>query len=263
MTTPTDPIDFSPPPLSASAALFVDFDGTLAPIAPRPQDVLVPGWVVPGLRLLSDALGGAIAVVSGRPIAQIDAFLRPLALAAAGAHGAERRGTTGSISRVAAEPPQQVVACAAQLAARHKGLIFEPKGSGVSLHYRARPELASTCRDALVAALAAVPGAADAWEWLHGHLVFELKQRAVSKGVAVQAFMAEAPFAGRLPVFVGDDVTDEDGIRAVQALGGFGVRVGAGATEARYRLADTDAVEAWLAPAARLLSARSEQTDRA
>ena len=87
-------------------------------------------------------------------------------------------------------------------------------------------------------------------EGLHGHCVYELKQRAVSKGTAVQAYLAERAFAGRLPVFVGDDATDEDGIRAVQAAGGFGIRVGPGASQARYRLTDTDAVAAWLMHAA-------------
>lgn len=240
-----------PPTLSASAALFVDFDGTLVPIAPRPQDVRVPAWVLPALDALAQGLGGALAIVSGRPIAQLDAFLAPLRLPTAGAHGAERRGAAGSIERHDAEPPVGVVECAAALAARHAGLILEPKPSGLSLHYRARPELESICRDALVAALAAVPGADATWEWFRGHCVFELKQRRVSKGAAVTAMLAEAPFAGRQPVFVGDDVTDEDGIRAAQRAGGFGVRVGPGESAARYRLADTDAVGAWLGASAR------------
>jgi trehalose 6-phosphate phosphatase len=110
--------------------------------------------------------------------------------------------------------------------------------------------LATLCREQLAQALAEAPGAALEWELLDGHCVCELKQRSVSKGSAVRAYLAEAPFAGRLPVFVGDDVTDEDGIRAVQAAGGFGVRVGPGRSEARFRLADTDAVAAWLLEAA-------------
>ena len=138
--------------LSASAALFVDFDGTLVPIAPRPQDVRVPAWVLPALDALAQWLGGAIAIVSGRPIEQLDAFLAPLRLPTAGAHGAEWRGAAGRIERHEAEPPAGVVECAAALAGRHAGLILEPKPSGLSLHYRARPELESTCRDALVAA---------------------------------------------------------------------------------------------------------------
>ena len=235
-----------PPELSASAALFLDFDGTLAPIAARPQDVRVPPWVLPTLRALSIRLQGALAIVSGRPIDQLDAFLAPLRLAAAGAHGAEYRDASGRVERQRAEPPLRVVECARLLSTSHEGLLLEPKPSGLSLHYRARPELETTCRDALVAALATDPAAALEWEWLHGHCVFELKQRSVSKGVAVATLLAQPAFAGRQPVFVGDDVTDEDGIHAVQAAGGFGVRVGPGSTQARYRLADTEAVGSWL-----------------
>lgn len=236
-----------PPLLAASVALFLDFDGTLAPLAPRPQDVRVPAWVRPALQALSDRQHGALAIVSGRPIAQLDEFLDPLRLPSAGAHGAELRGVSGRIERQHDDPPSLIVDCAAALAAQHAGLILERKPSGLALHFRARPELEAACRDALSAALAAVPDAGATWEWMRGHLVFELKQRAVSKGLAVRALLSQPPFAGRQPVFVGDDVTDEDGIRAVQAAGGFGVRVGPGASEARYRLADTDAVGAWLA----------------
>ena len=234
------------PPLPDTAALFLDFDGTLAPIAPRPQDVRVPDWVVPTLRALLDRLHGALAIVSGRPLAQLDAFLHPLSLAAAGEHGAVMRGASGRIEHWRADPPPGVLACAGALATRHPGLILETKASGVALHFRARPELESTCRNALATALAQVPADAQRWEWLHGHCVAELKQRAVSKGLAVQRLLAQPPFFGREPVFVGDDVTDEDGMRAAQDAGGFGVRIGPGATQARYRLADTAAVATWL-----------------
>ena len=238
-----------PPPPSAQTALFLDFDGTLAPMAPRPQDVRVPSWVRPTLQALASRLGGAVAIVSGRPLAQIDAFIAPLRLPLAGAHGAEWRGATGRIQREPGEPPPTVLQAARVLVAKHVGLILESKPSVFSLHYRARPELESECRDALFAALAAAPEAAAVWQWLHGHFVFELKQRSVSKGMAVRALLAEAPFAGRVPVFVGDDVTDEDGIVAVQEAGGYGVRVGGGASQARFRLADTEAVGAWLTAA--------------
>lgn len=235
----------APPFLSASAALFLDFDGTLVPMAPRPQDVQVPRWVVPALESLSRQLDGALAIVSGRPLAQLDAFLAPLVLPAAGAHGAEWRGPSGEIARKLSVPPANVVESARKLA-RHDGLILEAKPSGLALHYRARPELEATCRDTLVAALAAEPGADTQWGWLQGHFVFELKQRAVSKGRAVDTFLQEIPFAGRQPIFVGDDQTDEDGMAAAQAAGGFGVRVGGGDSQARYRLADVAAVGEWL-----------------
>jgi trehalose 6-phosphate phosphatase len=239
-----------PPNLPASASLFLDFDGTLAPFAPRPQEVSVAAWVVPTLQALLQKLEGALAIVSGRPLAGIDAFLKPLVLAAAGGHGVERRNARGHVQRHESQPPANVVSCAQRLAAHHGGLVVESKPSGLALHFRLSPELAALCRDRLTQALNEVPGAALEWELLDGHCVCELKQRAVSKGSAVRDYLAEAPFAGRLPVFVGDDVTDEDGIRAAQAAGGFGIRVGPGRSDARYRLADTDAVAAWLVQAA-------------
>ncbi len=239
-----------PPGLPSSASLFLDFDGTLVSLASRPQDVSVAAWVVPTLQSLGHKLQGALAIVSGRPLTAIDAFLHPLLFAAAGGHGVERRSASGQIEVREAPPPTNVVSCARLLATLHDGLLVESKPSGVALHYRLRPELGVLCREQLAQALAASPDAALEWELLDGHFVCELKQRAVSKGGAVRAYLSEAPFVGRLPVFVGDDVTDEDGIRAVQAVGGFGIRVGPGRSEARYRLADTDAVAAWLGRAA-------------
>jgi trehalose 6-phosphate phosphatase len=239
-----------PPGLPASASLFLDFDGTLAPLALRPQDVSVAAWVVPTLQSLRRHLQGALAIVSGRPLSAIDDFLHPLVLVAAGCHGALRRSVSGRIELHESQPPANVVSCARLLAARHDGLLLESKPSGLALHFRLSPELATMCRQQLAQALAEAPGAALEWELLDGHCVCELKQRSVSKGGAVRAYLAEAPFTGRLPVFVGDDVTDEDGIRAVQAEGGFGIRVGPGDSEARYRLTDTDAVAAWLVEAA-------------
>lgn len=257
MTISTDP-----PPLSDAAALFLDFDGTLAPIAARPQDVQVPAWVLPTLHALTGHLEGALAIVSGRTIAQLDAFLDPLRLVAAGAHGAEWRDAAGVVQRIGATPPAGVLHRARALAARHAGLLFEPKPSGLSLHYRARPELEAECRDTLVAALAAATEADDdaatVWEWLHGQFVFELKQRAVSKGSAVKALLEQPGFQGRQPVFVGDDVTDEDGIAAVQAAGGYGVRVGGGESAARYRLTDPAAVGHWLGAALQRAAASRE-----
>jgi trehalose 6-phosphate phosphatase len=244
----TGPAD--PPHLLSSASLFLDFDGTLVPLAPRPQDVSVAAWVIPTLQSLRQGLQGALAIVSGRPLSGIDAFLQPLVLAAAGCHGVERRNVSGRIELHESQPPPNVVACARELAARHGGLLLESKPSGLALHFRSSPELATMCREQLARALAEAPGAALDWQLLDGHCVCELKQRSVSKGSAVRAYLAEAPFAGTLPVFVGDDVTDEDGIRAVQAAGGFGIRVGRGRSEARFRLADTDAVAAWLIEAA-------------
>ena len=237
------------PPLPVTAALFLDFDGTLVSIAPRPQDVQVPHWVRPTLQALEQRLVGALAIVSGRPIVQLDAFLAPLRLVAAGAHGAEWRDSAGQLLGSTTPPPLRLVVAAKALVAAHVGLLFEPKPTGFSLHYRARPELAAECRGLLTRTLAAEAGDAETWECLQGQCVVELKPRAFSKGTAVAALLREPAFLGRVPIFIGDDRTDEDGIEAVQAAGGFGVRVGPGPTNARYRLSDTNAVGHWLAAA--------------
>jgi trehalose 6-phosphate phosphatase len=239
-----------PPPLQPSTALFLDFDGTLAPIAPRPQDVILPRWVLPTLEGLKHRLHGALAIVSGRPLDTLDTFLRPLVLAAAGSHGGERRDADGRIEQHCADPPEPVVSRARRLATLHAGLILESKPSGLALHFRLRPELGSLCCTALAEALAETPSNDHAWELLHGQGVCEIKPRAISKATAVAAYLIEPPFAGRVPVFVGDDVTDEDGIRAVQAAGGFGIRVGHEPSHAHFRLSDTDAVAQWLGAAA-------------
>ena len=229
--------------------MFLDFDGTLVSIAPRPQDVRVPDWVRPTLQALAQRLGGALAIVSGRPIAQLDAFLAPLRLVAAGAHGAEWRDSAGQIHGSAMPPPPRLVAAAKALVAAHVGLLFEPKPTGFSLHYRARLDLEAECRSLLTRTLAGEAGDAETWECLQGQCVVELKPRAFSKGTAVAALLREPAFAGRLPIFIGDDRTDEDGIEAAQAAGGFGVRVGPGQTSARYRLSDAGAVGQWLTAA--------------
>jgi trehalose 6-phosphate phosphatase len=231
-----------PPGLPPDAALFLDFDGTLAPIAPRPQDVRVPSWVVPTLMRLERALDGAVAVVSGRPLAQVDAFLKPLRLPAAGVHGVERRLSNGRVRVHAGQPPTRVFDAARALAQHHPELLLETKPGALALHYRAAPQLGPLCERTLREALA---GEGD-WGITPGHCVFEVKARRVSKAVVLQAFLAEPRFAGRLPVFVGDDTTDEDGIVEAQAAGGLGIRVGGGPSAARHRLADPHAVGAWL-----------------
>jgi trehalose 6-phosphate phosphatase len=250
----------APPPLPANAALFLDFDGTLAPLAPRPQDVVLPAWVSPTLQQLRGALGGALALVSGRPVSQIDAFLAPMQLPAAGVHGVERRGSDGRLLTIAVDPPDALADAARALVAAHPGLLYEPKPGGFALHFRALPLLAPLCHDTLHAALAGLPEAA-AWQVMGGHCVFEVKRRAVSKGVALLALMTDPLFAGRVPVYVGDDVTDEDGIMAAQAAAGFGVRVGPGATQARYWLQDIGAVAQWLGEAAMRLPAEPATLD--
>jgi trehalose 6-phosphate phosphatase len=239
----------SPPPLPPAGgerALFLDIDGTLLDHAERP-DAARPGAAELGLlEALRRACGGALALISGRSVADIDAMFAPLALPAAGQHGIERRDAAGLLHRHGA-PSQALRRAAARLgefAARHQGLLFEDKGDNLALHYRMAPQLAAAAQAALgEAALQLGAG----FELLHGKMVVEIKPSGRDKGSAIEEFMGEAPFAGRRPLFVGDDHTDEYGFGVVNRLGGDSVKVGPGATAARYRVADAAAVRAWLA----------------
>jgi len=214
-------------------ALFLDFDGSLVDIAPRPEAVSVPSGLVGTLRTLQGWLGGAVAVISGRPIEQIDAFLQPLRLPAAGVHGAERRSADGHVTLLDTQPLQAVEAAATDLARQHAALRVEIKRGSVALHYRQAPELEAACVAAMQAAVDASPGLT----LLRGKMVAEAKPGGASKGQAIEAFLREPPFAGRTPVFVGDDCTDEAGFAMVQHLLGHGVKVGEGPTAASGRIA--------------------------
>ena len=220
--------------LCPGCALFLDFDGTLVDIAPRPEAVVVPEGLLDTLRGLEDYLGGAVAVVSGRPIAQIDGFLHPLRLPAAGVHGAERRRADGSLSFLDTPALDRVEAAAQQLAREHEGLLVERKRGSLALHYRQAPALEALCLAVMEDAVQASEGLA----LLRGKMVVEAKPSGVSKGHAIEAFLQEPPFAGRTPVFIGDDVTDEVGFATVQRLGGLGVKVGEGASVASHRMAN-------------------------
>lgn len=230
------------PAINAHTALFLDFDGTLADLAPEPDAVLVAPGVIPALLRLSAQLDGALAIVSGRRLADLDAFLAPLQLPLATEHGAQRRDTLGRIASLAEPDLRALAERATELAAQHDGLRVEIKQAAVALHYRHAPELESLCLQVMQEAADRTPGV----ELLSGKYVFEVKPANVSKGSAIKAFMAEPPFAGRLPLFAGDDTTDEAGFAAVQSLGGEGIKVGEGATVAHHRCASPEALRQWL-----------------
>ena len=233
------------PPCSRSWAFFLDIDGTLLDIAETPDAAEVTRRERALVRRLHDASGGALALVSGRSLAAIDELFAPLKLAAAGQHGIERRDAQGRVH--SGDYPRQPLRRAAKkigdFAARHAGLVFEDKGTSFSLHYRLAPELADAAHGTVREA------AAEVGDWLevqHGKMVVELKPAGRDKGVAIEEFLHEPPFAGRSPVFIGDDVTDEDGFRVVNAAGGHSIKVGEGRTRARWQIADPSAARAWL-----------------
>jgi len=239
--------------LHPSCALFLDFDGTMVDLAPQPNAVHVPQPLITALRTVQDYLQGAVAVISGRPIEQLDAFLHPLQLAVAGVHGAERRGADGVLHLLNTHPLDAVEEAACTLAAEHPGLLVESKRGSIALHYRQRPELEELCLRAMQDAVNASPGLT----LLRGKMVAEAKPGGASKGRAIEDFLGEAPFAGRTPVFIGDDITDEVGFSTVQRLGGLGIKVGEGASVAWRRLADPAALRNDLEAA---LAARTPRT---
>lgn len=248
-----------PPLPDAGAAVFLDFDGTLAPIAPRPDAVVLDPAVPRELARLAGRLGGALAIVSGRPVAQIDAFLQPLVLPVAGVHGAERRGVDGFLRRVATPdlaPARQAVAA---LVAGDARLQLECKPGALALHYRGAPDREDDCLQAMAVAASRVMGMA----LICGKMVIELKPARAGKGRALQSFLDERPFRARRPWMFGDDVTDESAFETVLALGGVAVKIGPGDSIAPWRLPDPAALLAWLAAAAEALPEPVNRRSRA
>ena len=229
-------------PLS-NIALFLDFDGTLVRIVERPDLVVVTPEVRAVVERLIAATGGAVALLSGRPLGEIDGFLAPLVLPGAGSHGAERRDCSGTFVPVARQAKALAGAGARIRAyAQTHGLLLEEKSGGFAVHFRAEPDLEIPTR-ALVSEIALGDAGLRA---IHGHMVAELALAGVDKGAALDAFMGEAPFVGRVPVAIGDDTTDEDAFRAAQARGGLGIRIGGTETCARGRFETIDAFHDWL-----------------
>ena len=233
------------PPLGDNWALFLDIDGTLLEIAATPQAVHTARADTHLIAALYEKTEGALALVSGRSLAKIDELFAPLKLPAAGQHGVERRDARGKVYRPSVPP--NVLARASQhiadFAARHAGLVFEHKGYSMALHYRLAPRLAGAAH-AVVREAARTVGCGV--EVQAGKMVAELKLAGHDKGRAIEAFMNEKPFAGRVPVFLGDDLTDEHGFRVVQRLGGIAIKIGAGETVAPWRLLNPAAARAWL-----------------
>lgn len=231
-----------PPPLSTAHALFLDFDGTLAELAPQPDAVQIPAELPGLLAGLQGPLQGALALLTGRPLDTIDAWLHPLRLPVASEHGARCRMPGGALRTVVLPDLEPMAEAAQTLLALYPALRLERKHTSLALHYRQAPELQALCLDTLQAAVARQPGL----ELLRGKCVVEVKPRGRHKGLALREFMAQPPFAGRMPVFAGDDLTDESAFAAAQELGGFGIKVGPGPSQALYRCPGVGALRAWM-----------------
>jgi len=235
----------SPPlPPRADCCLFLDIDGTLLDIALTPDLVRVDDSLRELLGNLERECSGAVALISGRSLADIDGMFAPLCLATAGVHGCERRDAQGHVLR-----PTFELTALEELQARLRaavrpldGVIIEDKGCGIAAHYRLAPRLELPLRAILQRFMPLLP---PGFEILEGELVIEIKPVAHNKATAVEAFMQEAPFAGRLPVFIGDDITDQDGFAAVRRHSGLAIGVG-DAIDAEWRLPDPLAVRRWL-----------------
>ena len=230
------------PEIDSRSALFLDFDGTLVDIAAQPGAVVVEPGLIDTLRHTCERLRGALALISGRPIADLDRLLHPLVLPAAGIHGAERRLANGRLVRKTPPDLDLVLAAADRLVAAESRLLVERKGFAVALHYRAAPQCEAACVDAMSDAAEHSGGL----HVLRGKMVVEVLPADIGKGYAALAFMQEEPFAGRSALFVGDDTTDEAAFVALQAHGGLGVKVGAGASAAAHRIESASAVRRWL-----------------
>jgi trehalose 6-phosphate phosphatase len=216
-------------------ALFLDFDGTLVEIADRPEAVVVERGLPGTLATLRDGLDGALALVSGRPIASLDGFLAPYRFDAAGLHGVERR-LRGELFPCRPEAHPTLREAVAELPNRlpqHPGILIEDKGCSVGVHWRLAPELDTDVIEVVEATAAAL---GPDYRLQAGKAVAEILPARAAKGPAIARFLTEMPFRGRRAVFCGDDLTDEHGFITVNELGGITVRVGPGPTVAQRRI---------------------------
>ncbi|APE28971.1 trehalose-phosphatase [Aurantiacibacter gangjinensis] len=237
-----NPPDFAELRADRALALFLDFDGTLVELAPTPDSIHVPPSLADSLHELSDRLDGRLALVSGRAIVDLESHLGSLKLAVSGSHGGDCRSAAGdNLGRVPEGLPPELLHKVRCFAGDH-GFDLEDKPHGVALHYRANPSL-----EGRGLAFARQLAGENALDVKRGKCVIELVGKGANKGSALRAFMEADSFAGAMPVFVGDDLTDEDGMRAAKQHGGFGVLVGEREESvAEYGLATPAAVQHWL-----------------
>ena len=234
----------SPPPPALDWCLFLDVDGTLVELTDTPSQTKADPEIISLLREVAERLGGALALVSGRRIGTLDELFAPLRLPAAGLHGVERRKADGSIQGASFLDSQLDAARAAikALVDSHPGTLFEDKDRTIAVHFRMAPQSEQIVRESIIDI--AKPLGSN-YHIQAGKMMFEIKPRGFSKATAIQAFMKESPFSGRRPVFVGDDLTDQDGFAMVEAHGGISVGVG-DLVHGQFYLPDVGAVRMWL-----------------
>ena len=241
MTSAPDSQPLPPPPtLQDDDALLLDFDGTLVAFAPTPDTIMVPDELPSLLRRLRERVGGALAFVTGRAIDNLDQHVSG-GFDIVGAHGAEWR-IAGTRDKSPGEPFDEALAMAQAFAKANHGVLIQEKVGGFTIHFRGAPHVEGAARSLLAEAFAQ----RDDFEIISGAAIWEARRKGDDKGAGVRRLMESAPYAGRRPVFIGDDRTDEDGHRATNALDGVSIKVGPEATDARYRLDDIEAVYAWL-----------------
>ena len=228
-------------------AYFLDVDGTLLEIAETPAAVHVDACLLDLIAQLHRKSGGAVALVSGRSLSDLDELLGLVRLPMAGQHGLERRDASGRLWIHAATPNAKyfIKEALAPVLARHAGLLLEDKGLTLALHYRQAPRLAAYVHRFLARLIAADSGL----ELQRGKCVVEVKPAGIDKGSAIAEYMLEPPFRGRIPVFIGDDLNDEHGFAEINRLNGISIKVGKATSCANYRLPDVDAARRWLTTA--------------
>lgn len=245
-TLPTVYVTDHLPEQALGWAFFLDVDGTLLEIKDHPELARPTPRIKSIVQHLQIVAQGAVALVSGRSIKTLDAIFLPLVLPAAGLHGLERRDAEGRLHTnvVTDKTLDHARSRLTEFCERHPGTLLEDKGAAIALHYRNAPGLETSAHEYMREVLRELGGS---FEIKQGKMVLEVRPSGDNKGSAISDFMKEAPFKGRVPVFIGDDVTDEDGFDTVNHLGGYSIRVGDdGASNARYRISNVETVLHWL-----------------
>lgn len=225
-------------------SVFLDFDGTLVEIADRPDDVYVDDSTLRMLEAMLSKVGGAVALISWRDIEVVDRLLYPLVLPVAGVHGLQRRDAAGLLHPTIIDQ-QMMDAITAEIEkalGQEPGVIVEKKFGAVALHSRLRPDFEARCH----ALAREIVRDRPALTLAQGKMVSEIKFEGNDKAAVIEAFLNEAPFNGRIPIFAGDDATDESGFSAVNTRGGISIKIGKGPASAKFRAGSVLEFRAWL-----------------